>query len=109
VPQSFVWTVVCAALALLALAAWALYAVWVELRALRKELRALGAEQKRLDGNTRGLRQQVGNIIAMLLSAGFKAKRAKDWSDDGDPTVALGLGTETKWDWRTPDQREAEP
>lgn len=86
---SFVWTVVAVALTLLALTAWSFYSVWVELRAIRREFR--------------GLRQQVANVIAMLQHAGFKSKRGKDWSDDGDKTVAAGLGTETKWDWRRPD------
>lgn len=102
----FVWTVACVALALLALAAWALYAVWVELRAIRREL----ATALQLAGNARGLRQQVANIIAMLLNAGFKAKRAKDWSDDNAKTIAVGLNTETKWDWRVPaDEQEMRP
>lgn len=100
----FLWTVLAVTLALLALAAWSFYAVWVELRAVRRRLELLEAPERlnKLDANVRGLRQQAANVIAMLLNAGFKAKRAKDWSDDDAKTVARGLGTETQWDWRSP-------
>lgn len=108
-PPEFLWSVVCLALVLLAGGTWGAYAVWVELRGIRHQLRKQAAhqgelveQQSKLKGELRGLRQQLGNMISMLLRAGFKRGPARDWSDDEAQTTVLGESTETKWDWRTP-------
>jgi hypothetical protein len=108
-PPEFLWSVVALALVLLAGGTWGAYAVWVELRSIRGLVRKLAAHQgelverqHKLTAEQRGMRQQLGNMISMLMRAGFKRGPARDWSDDEAQTTVLGESTETKWDWRTP-------
>lgn len=108
-PPEFVWTAAALALVLLACFTWGAYAVWIELRTIRGLMRKLShrqgelaERQNKLTAEQRGMRQQLANLLGMLLRAGFKKGPARDWSDDEVQTTVLGEGTETKWDWRTP-------
>lgn len=115
-PPQFLWTAAAITLVLLAGGAWSAYAVWVELRSVRRQLmRAvtaladvtpeqakLTAEQAQLAATQRAMRQQLANLLSMLLRAGFKRGPVRDWSDDQAQTSVLGESTETKWDWRVP-------
>lgn len=103
IPVEFAWVATGVALALLGWGAWSSYAVWVELRGIAKELRRLAKDQGKLAADQRGLRQQLSNLLSMLLRAGFKRGPARDWSDDEQATQVRGEGTETQWDWRRPD------
>lgn len=78
-PLEFVWTVVAVALTLLALAAWSFFALWVDMRAIRRQQR---------------------DIFAMLKNAGFKARRSRGWHDDDHDTQVMGQRAYTDWDWR---------
>lgn len=51
----------------------------------------------------RGLRQQMANLLSMLLKAGFKRGKTVDWSDDLQETRLLEdalQSSDTKWFWR---------
>lgn len=93
-PREFLWAVAAIAV-LLAGGTWAAYAVWLELRGLR-------AEQARLADDQRAMRLQLGNLLGMLLRAGFKRAPTIGWSDDDSGTRVKGLEDLTKFDWRAP-------
>lgn len=57
---------------------------------------------RRADGSLRGLRQQVRNIGAMLVRAGFKKGPTVDWNDDFKRTEVRLEADKTRWDWRAP-------
>lgn len=44
---------------------------------------------------------QQANIIRMLLKAGFRPAKGRDWFDDGGATQVRGDGY-TAFDWRQP-------
>lgn len=94
-PPEFPWAAAALMLALLAGGAWGVYSVWLELRGLR-------AEQARLAGDQRAMRLQLGNLLGMLLRAGFKRAPTIGWSDDDSGTRVKGLDDLTKFDWRAP-------
>lgn len=85
------------ALALLAAGAWYAHRVSVELRRVRELVEPIGEAQDALRGDVRGLRQQVANLIGMLLRAGFKPKgKSPDWSDDELETMLRGETSGTR-------------
>ena len=103
------WSAAGVTLALLALAAWSFYAAWVEMRAVRRalaavyaELKLIGQDMTRISGDQRGGRQQLANVIGMMLRAGFKRGPTRDWTDDEQNTQVQGEVNETQWNWRRP-------
>lgn len=94
-PTGLLWAAAALALVLLAGGTWGAYAVWLELRGLR-------AEQARLADDQRAMRLQLGNLLGMLLRAGFKRAPTIGWSDDDSGTRVKGLEDLTKFDWRAP-------
>lgn len=79
--------------ALLLAAALELATLWWALRRLRRRVEHLQSE-------TRSLRQQVANVLQMLINAGYKLRRKRDWSDDEDGTQLRGSSSDTDWDWK---------
>ncbi len=76
--------------------AWWAYAGWEESHRTRSRLDAI-------EKNLRGLRLQVGNLISMLIRAGFKRGKTLDWSDNERETKSLDdslSDSETSWFWR---------
>lgn len=80
-------------LALVTWGAWSRYATWVEVRKIRSRLDTVATEQ-------RGIRQQLSNLLSMLLRAGFKRGTLNpDWSDNEQATRLIE-DSDTKWYWR---------
>lgn len=68
-------------------------------------LAAVGRRMHEAAGLARKLHVQQGNIVAMLLRAGFRPARAEpDWVDDWRRTSVRGEGSpsDTLWDLRKP-------
>ena len=82
-------------MALLALFAFSQYATWAAAREIRSRLDTVASDQ-------RGLRQQMSNLLSMLLRAGYKRGPTVDWSDDEQRTQVKGVFRDTQWDWRKP-------
>jgi hypothetical protein len=97
------WMLCATALSSLALGAWWAYGVWVESRKANSRLDAIAATQEAISKEQRGLRQQMSNLLSMLLRAGFKRGRTLDWSDNERETQSLDESlsdSETRWFWR---------
>jgi hypothetical protein len=83
-----------------ALGALLLLAAALELATLWWALGRLRGRVEGLQRETRSLRQQVANVLTLLLNAGYKLRRRRDWSDDESKTQVRGDGTDTDWDWK---------
>jgi hypothetical protein len=76
---------------------------WVEARAARHSSYEVAKEQRNQSQQIRGLRQQVSNAITMLLNAGFKLRKSRDWNDDMNQTSAREESPyDTQLDMRKP-------
>lgn len=89
-------TLACIGLALLLFFALSQYGTWIAMRSIALDMKKIRSAHK-------SMKLQIGNMIGMLLKAGFKRGVTVDWSDDLDKTMVKGAVRDTIWDWKMPE------